>query len=145
MAFSMDSSGVHQLGRNSCLWGEEATLGEPATLILGSQFCLFRQHKPLAAASVADSLAAPLPSSAALPFWLMLNSICPQGLPEGVPPSSCTPQTLLGPPSKWDVFPLWLRACFTRRWELEKRVYLFISPPYIRLSVVSESPCGLIN
>ncbi|KAI1242298.1 hypothetical protein IHE44_0005828 [Lamprotornis superbus] len=82
-----------------------------------------RQHRSLAAASVADSLAAPLPSSAALPHWLMLSSISPLRLPEGALPSS---QTLLCPPTKWDMFPLWLRACSARRWELEKRVYLLI-------------------
>lgn len=132
----------------SLRWGGEATSGGPvmwASLILSSHFCLFRQHKPLAAASVADSLAAPLPFPAALPRGLMLSSTCPQGLPEGAPPSLCFPQTLLCPPTKWDVFLLWLGACFARRWELEKRVYLLIFPLYIRLSVVSESPGGLLN
>lgn len=110
----------------SLRWGGEATSGEPASLILGSQFCLFRHHKPLAAASVADSLAAPLPSSATLPHWLMLSSICPLGLLEGALPSSCSPQTLLCLPTKWDMFPFLLRACFAGTWELRKRMYLLI-------------------
>lgn len=101
----------------SLRWGGEATLGEPASLILVSQFCLFRQHKPLGAASVADSLAAPLHWHTGSCWAVSVPKGC---LREPLP----LPQTLLCPPTKWDVFPLWLRACFARRWELEKRVYL---------------------